>query len=260
MWGDLVWWRRKRRDLHAEHHPEAIRARLDAKVGYSALGDGVLGGVDGIVTTFAVVAGSAGGELSESVVVILGLANLFADGFSMAVSNYLSTRSRQEEVHEAVKDEHAQIDQYPEGERREVREIFRRKGFSGPTLDRIVETISRDRDTWVDTMLVEELALQKVKVRPIRSALATFGAFFIFGAIPLVPFVLHVLPARSLFPVSAVLATAAFLSIGMLKGVVLNRPLLRSGFETFAVGGVAAILAYSVGVLMRSLFGASGIE
>lgn len=63
----------------------------------------VYGGIDGAVTTFAVVAGAIGASLSPGIVLILGLANLLADGFSMAISNYLSTKS-QVEVHRTHQD------------------------------------------------------------------------------------------------------------------------------------------------------------
>jgi VIT1/CCC1 family predicted Fe2+/Mn2+ transporter len=241
------------RDLREEHRPEQIGRRLSRPGGHSALGDAVLGGVDGIVTTFAVVAGCAGGRLPTAIVIILGLANLVADGFSMAVSNYLGTRSRQQEVERARKDESWQIERYPEGEQQEVREIFRRKGFEGATLDRIVEVITDNRDTWVDTMLREELNLNATAARPVRAALATFAAFIGFGAVPLVPFLVAALPADRLFAISAVASGAAFLALGVWKGVMLQRSPLRSGLQTLVIGGAAAALAYSTGALLHGL-------
>lgn len=248
----------KTRNLKEEHRPDKVRERLSARGGESPLGDVVLGAVDGIVTTFAVVAGSAGGQLSTQVVIILGLANLFADGFSMAVSNYLGTTSRREEVDGAREDEAWQIDRYPQGEYREVREIFARKGFHGATLNRIVEVITQNRDVWIDTMLEEELNLQRVAASPWRAALVTFIAFVIFGSIPLIPFFLPMFPARHLFLTSAGLSAGAFALLGVGKGLTLHRPLLRSGLQTLLVGSIAAALAYGVGVLLHSLFGVAG--
>jgi len=253
-----MWRQTKTRDLKEEHRPDRIRERISARGGESTLADAVLGGVDGIVTTFAVVAGSVGGQFSTAVIIVLGLANLIADGFSMAVSNYLSTRSRQEEVDEAKEDESWQIDRYPLGEYREVREIFARKGFHGPTLDRIVEVITRDRDVWIDTMLEEELNLQKIIVSPGHAAVVTFLAFVIFGSIPLIPFVAPGFPAKHLFLVSGGLSGVAFAILGVWKGWMLNRPPLRSGLQTFLIGSFAAALAYGVGVVLNMLFGISG--
>jgi len=252
-----MWLHSKQRDLQVEHRPSAIRARISAGERASPLADAVLGAVDGVVTTFAVVAGSTGGDLSLAVVMILGMANLIADGFSMAVSNYLSTRSRREEVETAREDEYWQVQEFPEGEEREIREIFRRKGFRGHVLDNIVEVITRNRDIWVDTMLLEELDLQKTASTPLRSATATFLAFVVFGFIPLLPFFVPVFPAAHLFAASAVLSCMGFAGIGVLKGWVLQRSLLRSGLQTFVIGGVAAALAYSVGVVLRVAFGVS---
>jgi len=86
-------------------------------------------------------------------VIILGVANLLADGLSMAVSNYLSTRSQREEVEKARREEEKHIREFPEGEQEEIRQIFAAKGFSGDTLERIVETVTQNRKLWIDTML-----------------------------------------------------------------------------------------------------------
>jgi len=252
-----MWRRTRNRDLKEEHRPDKIRERIAARRGESPLGDAVLGAVDGIVTTFAIVAGSAGGRLSTEVVIVLGLANLIADGFSMAVSNFLGTRSRQEEVDQAKQDESWQIDSYPMGEYREVREIFARKGFRGPTLDRIVEVITRNRDVWIDTMLDEELNLQRVPASPWRAAVVTFIAFDLFGFIPLIPFVFPAFAPEHLFLASGGLSAAAFATLGIWKGVMLNRPPIRSGFQTLLIGSIAAALAYAVGALLHTLFGVS---
>ena len=80
--------------LKQDHSPHAIRCRLEAGPQHSYVRDYVYGAIDGAVTTFAIVAGVAGAQLSGGVVVVLGLANLLGDGFSMAVSNYLGTRDR----------------------------------------------------------------------------------------------------------------------------------------------------------------------
>jgi VIT1/CCC1 family predicted Fe2+/Mn2+ transporter len=250
-----MWPHTRNRDLKEEHRPDRIRERISATGGESALGDAVLGASDGIITTFAVVAGSAGGQLSTNVVIVLGLANLIADGFSMAVSNYLSTRSRREEVDKAKEDESWQIDQYPVGEYREVREIFARKGFRGHTLDRIVEVITHNRDVWIDTMLEEELNLQKTTENPRRAAMITFIAFIIFGSIPLIPFLLAIFPQQHLFLISSGLCAVAFAVLGVWKGLMLRRPPVRSGLQTFLIGSIAAVLAYGVGVVLHSLFG-----
>ena len=90
-------------------------------------------------------------------VIVLGFANLLADGLSMAVSNYQGTKSQREQVEQARRKEEHHIEQIPEGEREEVRQIFARKGFEGGVLEKIVEVITQDRQLWIRTMLTEEL-------------------------------------------------------------------------------------------------------
>jgi len=77
--------------LEHEHHPEAIARRLAVQPRSSYLRDWLYGGMDGAVTTLAIAAGAAGGRFSPLVIMVLGLANVFADGFSMAASNFLGT-------------------------------------------------------------------------------------------------------------------------------------------------------------------------
>lgn len=247
-----MWWRRTERNLLDEHREEVIRERISKSGGESILGDTVLGAVDGIITTFAVVAGTAGGGLPVEVITVLGVANLIADGFSMAVSNFLSTRSRHQEVQRAREDEHWQIEQHPDGERKEIREIFARKGFRGPVLDHIVHVITRNRETWVDTMLLEELDLQKTTSSPWRAAVATFAAFSLFGFIPLIPYFVPLVELPDLFMTSCVLSSAAFMLLGAWKGYVLERSLIRDGIQTLLIGGIAAVLAYSIGALLHA--------
>ncbi len=110
-------------------------------------------------------------------IIVLGIANLLADGFSMAVSNYQGTKSQRQQIEEARRSEERQVEEIPEGEREEIRRIFAAKGFSGGTLERIVETITNDERLWVDTMLTEELGLEVEGPDPRSAALATGAAF-----------------------------------------------------------------------------------
>lgn len=241
-------------NLEVQHQPEAIRRRLQARKRRSYLGDAVLGGIDGCVTTFAVVAGTVGGGFSGVVAVVLGFANLLADGFSMAVSNYQGTKSQLELVERVRRSEEAQVNLIPEGEREEVRQIFAAKGFEGETLEQVVAVITQDRDLWVDTMLTEEHGLQLDGPQPLRAALATFWAFIGVGLVPLLPFFLRLTPGQT-FAASCVLTALAFFSVGVAKGRVLERSPLRSGLETLLVGGAAAAIAYGVGFGLRYTFG-----
>ena len=228
-------------------------SRLPSRHPHGYLADAVLGGIDGCVTTFAVVAGSVGGGLSGTVIIILGFANLVADGFSMAISNYLGAKTEVERLANARLSEGQQIDESPEEERGEIREIFSRKGFSGPVLETIVETITSSRELWLDTMVQEELGMQITQRRPIYAAIATFAAFVAMGIFPLLPFLISRLSLLHAFVASVIITAVAFGAIGVAKGAILNRKPVRSGFETLAVGGGAAVLAYLIGDLIRRL-------
>ncbi|MCW8196638.1 hypothetical protein F6455_17735 [Proteobacteria bacterium 005FR1] len=235
------------------HSPEAIRSRLEAGPRGVYVRDFVYGAIDGAVTTFAVVSGVAGAGMSSGVIIILGLANILADGFSMAVSNYLGTKADNEHLENQRQTEHEEIDQHPEGEREEIRQIYASKGFSGQQLEDVVEVITADRRQWVETMLQEEhgLSLQPGNAR--AAALATFVAFGVVGALPLTPFLLNwFFPGLIAAPflVSLVVTLCAFFGVGALKGRFVQVNGWRSGLETLLVGGVAAGLAYGAGFVL----------
>lgn len=242
------------KDLRKEHTPEAIRRRLEGKKKFSYLGDAVLGAIDGCVTTFAVVAGASGGNLSPSIALLLGTANLFADGFSMAISNYQRAKSEKELLAKAKIIEEKHIDKIPEGEKEEVRQIFQRKGFTEPLLSGIVEQITQNRQLWIETMIQEEHGFSLTEVSPVRSGLVTFVTFLVVGAIPLLPYLLFFqLQPHLRFLASALLTAGAFFGIGFFKGVLINRPPLRIALETLGVGTGAAGLAYGVGALLQDI-------
>ena len=241
--------------LYREHQPDAIEKRLNSKNKPQTISDAVLGAIDGCVTTFAIVAGAVGAGFSASVALIMGFANLFADGFSMAVSNYEAIKAQREFREQVRRMEEEHIDRVPAGELEEIRQVFYRKGFSGDILEEIVTTISQDRQLWVETMLIEEHGLQSVELDPARSAAVTFTTFLIAGAIPLLPLFFTSLGIQRQFFLSTALAAAVFFSIGMLKSLVFAKPVLRAGFGTLLTGGTAASLAYLTGYLLRYVFG-----
>lgn len=151
--------------LEHEHTSEAIARRIGSS-DHNYIRDFIYGGIDGAVTTFAVVSGVSGAELSPSIVLILGFANLAADGFSMAASNFLGTRAEQDDYRRLEKIEYRHIELVPEGEREEVRQIYREKGFKGEELEKTTDLITSDKDRWVKTMLTEEYGLPPCRICP----------------------------------------------------------------------------------------------
>jgi len=240
--------------LDIEHSPAAVRTRLAKAKHQSYLGDFVLGAIDGCVTTFAVVSGAVGANLPNAVAVILGFANLAADGFSMAASNYQRAKSDKEWMDKARRSEEQHIDTVPEGEREEIRQIFAAKGFSGEQLEQAVQVITRDRRRWVDTMMTDELGLRLEYPSPLRAALATFAGFSGAGLVPLLPLLLPTaLGPAHVFPTSIVATALTFVVIGALKGQALNRSKSRSALETLVIGSAAAALAYAAGAGLKEL-------
>ncbi len=242
--------------LEHDHTPEAITLRLQTNTEHQGLGDFVLGAVDGTVTTFAIVAGVVGAELAAGVALVLGLANVLADGFSMAVSNYLKSRSDSQMLDHYREIEEKHIDRAPDGEREEIRQIFLAKGFEGDTLEEIVDVICSDRKRWVDTMLTEEWGLPIVPGSPLRAALITFLAFLLAGLIPLLPLLLApAAGARTAFVISALCTAVTFAAIGAFRGRITNQSMLSSSLTTLVMGGTAAGLAFAVGLLLRHMTG-----
>ena len=245
--------------LEHGHSPRAIKERLDLEHQPSYLRDAILGGIDGCVTTFAVVASVAGAGLPGIVALALGVASLIADGFSMGVSNYQGVKSDRDAVNRARAMENRHIRQVPDGEREEVRQIFARKGFDGDILEEIVERISEDEALWVDTMLREEHGLDLRGISPLKAAMWTFFAFIIVGAIPLLPFLLPSLGLQVAFMTSIAMTGVTFFGIGFAKGVIVGEKRWRSGLETLLMGGGAALIAYWIGGLFEPMVADLGV-
>jgi VIT1/CCC1 family predicted Fe2+/Mn2+ transporter len=233
-----------------EHTPEAISNRLAQGVQQIYLRDFVYGGIDGAVTTFAVVAGTIGAGLPVKIVLILGTANLLADGFSMAASNFLGTRAEREDGKRLDTIERRHIDNEPAGEREEIRQIFFGKGFRTPDLERVVDVITADRELWVRTMLSEEYGLPTSPRSEWLAAVSTFAAFILCGSIPLISFLI---PSNYAFEFSIALTAVVFFAIGSIKARWSTEAWWRSGGYTLAVGGVAAALAFAAGAFLRNI-------
>jgi len=230
------------------HSQQEITARINAPPGRGVLRDVVYGSIDGSVTTFAIVAGVAGAGLSPFVIIALGLANVLADGFSMAAGNYSGIRAVRDNLARIRAIETRHIAENPEGERREVRAILARKGLSGQVLEEATAEITADHETWIALMLEGEYGLGGVDPLPLRAALATFLSFLVAGMVPLLPFVLGV---GNAFTLSAWMTGAVFFAIGTLKSRWSLKSWWRSGGETLLIGGTAALIAYGVGTLFH---------
>lgn len=231
-------------------HPE-IQAQASPSSAY--LKEIVYGGFDGAVTTFAVVAGATGAGLDTSVVLILGFANLFADGFSMSVGAYLSAKSEQQNFDKYEKREYWEIENMPESERQEIEDIFIAKGFEGEALQKAVDTITANREHWVDVMMKYELGMIRDEKSPVKVGLATFLSFFAAGLIPVLPYLFAIQAgADTLFRWALAGSAIAFALLGYFKADIVRRSRLRGVVETLLLGAAAAALAWFAGDFLES--------
>lgn len=219
------------------------------------LGEFVYGGIDGCVTTFAVVAGAVGADLGSSVIIILGFANLFADGFAMSIGAYLSTKSEKDNYQKHKQVEYWEVEHLPEVEKAEIREIYQAKGFEGRLLDEVVDVIIADKDRWVDVMMKEELEMVEEQKSPIVMGTVTYVSFILIGLIPLLIYVWDYFSpvTGSLFVWSSVFTGLGFIIIGTLKTYVTQTNVWRGVLETLVLGAIAALVAYYVGNVLERL-------
>ncbi|HEX9649056.1 MAG TPA: VIT1/CCC1 transporter family protein [Cyclobacteriaceae bacterium] len=236
---------------HSEERLHKVKAGFGKFTNY--LREFVYGGMDGSVTTFAVVAGAEGANLGSTVIIILGFANLLADGFAMSVGSYLSSKSDNENYERHKKTEYWEVENIPEAEREEIREIYRQKGFEGELLEDVVRVITADKDRWVNVMMKEELEMIPENKSPFAMGAATFISFVLVGLIPLMSYVADsFISLNNTFAISAILTTLAFVIIGMVKTKVTQTSIWKGVMETLILGCSAAVVSYLVGFLLES--------
>ena len=221
----------------------------------------IYGGVDGIVTTFAVVAGFSGAALSNEtttqlsfvVVLLFGLANLFADAASMGLGNFLSVRSEQDLYKAARAKEVYEVQHNPEMEYEETITLMMQKGFSEEDSRTLADIYQKNEEYWVDFMMSHELEMPDPRDdNPVFTGLATFVSFLVFGVIPLLPFIFYTSATpESAFQISIFGTFTALVALGLLKWRIVGSDLWKSLFEVVVVGGVAAVLAFIVGSFFK---------
>lgn len=219
------------------------------------LGEFVYGGIDGSVTTFAVVAGSVGAGLDSAIIIILGFANLFADGFAMSIGAYLSTKSEKDNYNKHKKIEYWEVEAYPDIERQEVEEIYQAKGFEGELLQQVVDVITADKDRWVDVMMKEELHMMEDTKSPFMVGFVTYISFIFIGLIPLTLYVWDYIWSFSgnLFLGTSLLTSLGFILVGFLKTYVTETNRLKGVLETLFLGALAALVSYYVGDFLEGI-------
>lgn len=214
------------------------------------LGDAVYGALDGTVTTFAVMAGAVGANLNTNVIIILGLANLFADGFSMAIGSYLADRSRKQYyLHEKANIE-TEVSQRSDEANEELKEIYQEKGFKGKSLSVVLKVLTRNRTRWANEIM-EADGVDLDSIHPTITSVVTFLAFITVGFMPILP--LLFMPKLTFWTILVFVSLVLFL-IGSLRSKITAVVWWRGGLEIMLAGVTASMIAYFVGeVLSRNL-------
>jgi len=222
----------------------------------------IYGGLDGIVTTFAVVAGVQGASLKVEVILVLGFANLVADGISMGIGDYLSERAQMDFVKSERKREMWEFNNYKQGEIEEMIEIYTKRGVNRKDAELILTTMAKYPDFFVDHMLIQELDIKPVvdNSSPIWNGLATMISFMLFGIVPLLSYIIfETVQFQNFDPkfmISIFLTFLTLLILGAIKGKITASNIWKSSLLVGINGAIAAMASYAVGLAISQLIGA----
>lgn len=214
------------------------------------LADVILGGQDGLVNVLGVILGVAAATADSRIVIAAGLAATFAESISMGAVAYTSKLAEHDLYHSEREREHRHIHLAPDVETQEIRDIYRKKGFEGETLDQIVDVITSNPDVWVNVMMAEEFQMTvPEKSKTLRSAILVGFSALIGSLIPLAPFFFLNVTASTW--VSVIVAALTLFIVGVYKArVTVGKP-LRSGLEMTIIGTVSALAGYLVGLIFK---------
>jgi len=235
-----------------KQHSEDIKYHLvgDPHRRASGLSDIILGGQDGLVNVLGVILGVATATHDPRIVLVAGLAATFAESVSMGAVAYTSTRADADYYESERKRELRHINEVPHLEKKEVREIYTKKGFEGELLDRIVETITTNEDVWVAVMMSEEHCLSPTDRRQtLKTALVVGLSALIGSLIPLLPFLF--LPVDSSMVVAVISTALVLFGVGAYKAHTTVGHPGKSGLEMAAIGTLCALVGYVVGALFK---------
>ena len=218
----------------------------------SAIRDFVFGFGDGINTSLGIVAGVGGADISSNIIILAAIVAMFTGAKAMAVQNYLAVKSQRQILNSEIEKEKWEIENVPEKERQEIKDIYKEKGFSGTDLEMIVKKITSDKKVWLDTMLTEELKLNLEFVgSPLKSAFRMFGSFLIGGILPIVPYFF----ADGYVPLVIAVGTSLSASfvIGAVKSKMANLNVIKGGLEMAGLGTGIALIGYGIGSELANL-------
>jgi len=216
----------------------------------SSLSDFILGAQDGLVNVLGVILGIAAATNDARIVLVAGLATTFAESISMGAVAFTTTLADADLYQSEREREYRHIEEIPNLEKQEIRDIYMEKGFEGKLLDHIVETVTANQDVWVAVMMAEEHQLSPIDRKQAWRAAWVVGISAVIGSlVPLAPF--PFLPVGTSMWVSVLVTAAVLFAIGFYKAhITVGRP-MRSGFEMTAIGTISALAGYAVGALLK---------
>ena len=238
-------------DFHDQIINEVIHhVQTDPHRRASALSDFILGAQDGLVNVLGVALGIAAATNDARVVLVAGLATTFAESISMGAVAFTTTLADADLYQSEREREYRHIKEAPSLEKKEVRDIYAKKGFKGDLLERIVDMITTNQDVWVAVMMAEEHQLSPVDRKTAFHAAWIVGLSAIVGSlIPIVPFMF--LPVSTSMWLSVTVTALTLFAIGAYKArVTIGKP-VRSGMEMMIIGTLSALAGYLVGVLLK---------
>ena len=214
----------------------------------------VFGGLDGIITTFSTIASVAGGGLGLNTVIVLGFANLIADGIAMGVGDGLSSKAEQDFLNSEKKREEWEYQNHPDGERREMVEILKGKGFTDEDAVELISIVSqpKHREFFIDYMMVEELGEQAPDDPwgPLKEGSITFISFLIFGTVPMWVYIACYAAgykdADATFGIAAAATVVTLFALGATQGSITRQSIIKSGTLMTINGSFASAAAYLV--------------
>mgnify|MGYP000388390651 CR=1 FL=1 len=220
----------------------------------------VYGGSDGIVTTFAVVAGFSGANLtsetivpvSVTAVILFGFANLFADAMSMGLGDYLSMRAEEDMYHSLKKYEKAQLDRDDTVIEEKTKKHLIQRGFTPEDCAQLVQIFKRNHLFWVEWIMHQEHGLPDPgDVNPFYAGIATFTSFILFGFIPLAPFIFLEVTPNQAFLLSLGGMFTSLVLLGLLRWRTVGQNFVRAMMETVMVGSLSSGVAFLVGIILK---------
>jgi predicted membrane protein (TIGR00267 family) len=226
-----------------------VHTKLDPHRRGSGISDVILGAQDGLVNVLGVILGVAAATNSTRIVLVAGVAAAMAESVSMAAVAYTATNADAEVYESESARELRHIEAIPHLEKEEIRSIYIKRGFDGELLEKVVNTITSNKEVWVAVMMAEEHNLAKVeKGHALRSALVVGVTAIVGSLVPLLPFL--VIPVSFAMGASVAISALSLFLVGVYKAHVTSGRWWRSGFELAAIGMAAALVGYLVGVLL----------